>query len=55
MGVVGKEMIMSIDDVMSEIENNVSSSFVKMVLEDKEYFSGSLIEIKKNDFFVIFK
>lgn len=49
-GVVGKEMIMSIDDVMSEIENNASSSFAKMALEDKEYFSGSLIETKKNDF-----
>ncbi|CAO2839979.1 unnamed protein product [Amaranthus hypochondriacus] len=36
--------------VMMEIENNVSSSFAKMALEDKEYFSGSLIETKKDEF-----
>ncbi|XP_021716217.1 protein UPSTREAM OF FLC-like isoform X2 [Chenopodium quinoa] len=30
--------------MMVEMENNVSSKFAKMALEDKEYFSGSLIE-----------
>uniref|UniRef100_A0A803KS30 SOSEKI DIX-like domain-containing protein n=1 Tax=Chenopodium quinoa TaxID=63459 RepID=A0A803KS30_CHEQI len=35
--------------MMVEIENNVSSKFAKMALEDKEYFSGSLIETKKQE------
>ncbi|XP_010685833.2 protein SOSEKI 5 [Beta vulgaris subsp. vulgaris] len=36
--------------MMMEIENHVSSSFAKMAIEDKEYFSGSLIETKKQEF-----
>ncbi|KAK9734857.1 hypothetical protein RND81_04G168000 [Saponaria officinalis] len=31
-------------------DNNVSSSFAKMRLEDKEYFSGSLIETNKSNY-----
>lgn len=38
------------DMMMMEIENHVSSSFAKMAIEDKEYFSGSLIETKKQEF-----
>jgi len=38
------------DDVMAEIESHASSSFAKMALEDKEYFSGSLIETNKDQF-----
>ncbi|XP_074303559.1 protein SOSEKI 5-like [Silene latifolia] len=34
---------------MEIMERNVSSSFAKMALEDKEYFSGSLIENNKKD------
>ncbi|KNA10667.1 hypothetical protein SOVF_142250 [Spinacia oleracea] len=41
--------------MMVEIENNVSSKFAKMALEDKEYFSGSLIETKKQEFPTILK
>lgn len=36
--------------MMMEMENNVSSKFAKMALEDKEYFSGSLLlETKKQE------
>jgi len=31
------------DDVIGEIEKNARSKFAKMALEDKEYFSGSLL------------
>ncbi|KAK9755185.1 hypothetical protein RND81_01G007400 [Saponaria officinalis] len=35
---------------MEIMEKNVSSSFAKMALEDKEYFSGSLIETNKKNY-----
>lgn len=35
---------------MENMEKNVSSSFAKMALEDKEYFSGSLVETNKKDY-----
>jgi len=38
------------DDVMAEIESHASSTFAKMALEDKEYFSGSLIQTNKDEF-----
>lgn len=38
------------DDVMAEIESHASSSFAKMALEDKGYFSGSLIQTNKDEF-----
>lgn len=44
------------DDVMAEIESHASSSFAKMALEDKEYFSGSLmIQTNKQDDFPTLK
>ncbi|XP_074295112.1 protein SOSEKI 5-like [Silene latifolia] len=38
------------DDIMKMKNNYVGGSFAKMALEDKEYFSGSLIETNKNNY-----
>ncbi|KAL9238809.1 hypothetical protein vseg_013185 [Gypsophila vaccaria] len=40
----------NVSTMMENMEKNVSSSFAKMALEDKEYFSGSLIETNKKKY-----